>query len=135
MGIAMDELRLVDSIRDALKRRPIVVRQIRTVFQDSDPSRLRLVEMPMVRVVAIHIGRTDDGMLDRADGGKRRATVFVGEKPDPRPCNNQESGDNNCNGAYSLPQTALIKLITASAMIISPDNGSAAALLSMLHPG
>ena len=50
-------LRLMDSIRDVLKRRPIVVRQIRAVFQGSDPPRFRLVEMPFVRVVAIHIRR------------------------------------------------------------------------------
>src|SRR5262249_25006715 len=37
-----------------------------------------------------------------------RAPVFIGKNADPGPCNNQESGDDNCSGAYCLPQTALI---------------------------
>src|SRR5438046_8623561 len=98
----MDDPRLVDSIRDVLKRRPIVVGQIRTVFQDSDPPRFWLVEMQMVRALARYVRRADNGMLDRTDRRKHQVPVFIGESADPGPCNNQESGDDNCSGAYGL---------------------------------
>src|SRR6476659_4584136 len=104
----MDEPRLVDSISDILKWRPIVVRQIRTVFQGSDPPGFRLVEMQFVRVVASHIRRADKGLKDRTAGGKHRVPVFIGENTDPGPGHHQKSGDDNCSGSDRLPQTALV---------------------------
>src|SRR6185503_19863201 len=99
MGIVPDEPRLMDSVLPALKRRPIIIGQFRAILQDSDPSWLGIVEMPVVRVVTIHIGRPHDGMLNRANGGKRGATVLVGTQPNPRSCNYHKSDAKNCNGA------------------------------------
>src|SRR5262249_60385845 len=95
-------------ILDVLKRWPIVVRQIRRVFGGGNPPGFRLVEMQMVRMVARHIRRAHKGMSHRTASGNYWVPIFIGEKADPGPCNKQESGGENCRGAYRLPQTALI---------------------------
>src|SRR5689334_3191395 len=102
MGIVTDDLRLMDSIRDALKRRPIVVRQTRRVCRGSAPPRGRLVEMQMFRMVTSYIRRADNGMVDGTAGRKHRAPIFIGKHADPGPCNNQDSSNDHCSGADSL---------------------------------
>src|ERR1044071_6770342 len=103
----MDELYLMDCILDVLKRRPIIVGQVGTVFQCSYPSGVGLVEMQFVRVPARHIWGPGNGMTYPPASRKHQASVLIGENADPGPCNNQESGDDNYRDAHTLPQITL----------------------------
>src|SRR5215510_3017145 len=101
-GIAIDYLRLVDSITDVLKRRPVLVRQARGIFPGGKPSGFWLMEGQKCRVESLHTPRTDNGMGDRTAGGKHRAPVFVGEHANPRSRNDQEADNGHGGGTYGL---------------------------------